>query len=327
MSETFAPPGEDFIRPFQVEGLDVRGRAVSLGASLDEILRKHDYPDPVARLLGEAILLTALFGASLKFDGRFTFQTRTDGAVSLIVVDYQTPGQLRGYARFDGEAVELAQAGEGAGLLGTGHLAMTVDQRSSHNRYQGIVAIEGNTLEDAVHQYFVQSEQIPTQIRVAVAENLSRGESGKALSQWRGGAVMVQFLPDAPERIRVRDLPGGDDPGAASGTEPAWEDEDDAWVEARSIAQTIEDHELTDPDISADRLLYRLFHERGVRVFEPQPVRHGCHCSRERIANVIGQFSADERTEMVENGEIVATCEFCNSVYRFDPGEFPVGRA
>lgn len=316
--------GDDSVRPFQVEGLDVRGRAVSLAASLDEMLHKHDYPDAVARLLGEAILLTALFGTSLKRDGRFVFQTNTDGPVSMLVVDYRTPGDVRGYARFDRDAVQALADGtrDEGGLLGQGHLAMTIEQGAETTRYQGIVALNGNTLEDAVHEYFQQSEQIPTRIRVAVAEILLREETGAARSAWRGGGVMVQFLPESEDRIRIRDLPGGDDPAAAESTAETVEDDDDAWVEARAIAETIEDHELTDPDISSDRLLFRLFHERGVRVFDSRPIRHRCQCTRERIAGVIAQFPETERQEMVQDGRIVVTCEFCNQVYEFAPSEF-----
>jgi len=290
-------------------------------------------------LLGEAILLTAMFGASLKFDGRFIFQTNTDGPVSLIVVDYRTPGTLRGYARFDRQAVEELASGsaDARAYLGSGHLAMTIDQGADTNRYQGIVALQDKTLEEAVHEYFLQSEQIPTYIRVAVAEILSRNESGETSSAWRGGGIMVQFLPDAPDRMTVRDLPGGDDPNApddasfdegdAEGEDAGGaglpEADDDAWIEARMMTETIEDHELTDPDIGSDRLLYRLFHERGVRVFEPNPLRHQCQCSRDKITGVIGQFSAQDRADMVQDGKIVVTCEFCNSVYEFEPSEFP----
>jgi len=324
--EQVAETGDDILRPFQVEGLDVRGRAVSLADSLDAILRKHDYPEPVARLLGEAILLTAMFGASLKSDGRFIFQTNTDGPVSLIVVDYRTPGIMRGYARYDQEAVEAAAAGNAgaAELLGNGHLAMTIDQGADTNRYQGIVALQDNSLEDAVHQYFMQSEQIPTFIRVAVAEIVSRDE-GETVRAWRGGGVMVQFLPESPERMRVRDIPGGDDPNADDNGDAESDglgDEDDAWVEARAIAETIEDHELTDPEIGSDRLLYRLFHERGVRVFEARALQHQCQCSREKVTGVIGQFSTQDRVDMIQDGKIIVTCEFCNSVYDFDPSDF-----
>lgn len=328
--EQIAETGEDILRPFQVEGLDVRGRAVSLGASLDAILRKHDYPEPVARLLGEAILLTSMFGASLKSEGRFIFQTNTDGPVSLIVVDYRTPGTLRGYARYDRQAVEVAIAGNAgaAALLGNGHLAMTIDQGADSNRYQGIVALQDNSLEDAVHQYFMQSEQIPTFIRVAVAEVLSRDAGGETSRAWRGGGVMVQFLPESPDRMRVRDIPGGDDPNGDDDSDSDTDsgdifgDDDDAWIEARAMTETIEDHELTDPDIGSDRLLYRLFHERGVRVFEPSPLRHQCQCSREKITGVIGQFTAQDRIDMIQDGKIIVTCEFCNSVYDFEPDEF-----
>ena len=328
VSETLAHTGEDSVRPFQVEGLDVRGRAVTLGVSLDEILRKHDYPEPVARILGEAILLTALFGASLKFDGRFIFQTSTDGPVSLILVDFRTPGDMRGYVRFDSEAVKdaLAHDADAPALLGKGHLALTIDQGADMHRYQGIVALEGNTLEEAVHQYFLQSEQIPTRIRIAVAEILSRDETGETRAGWRGGGVMVQFLPDAPDRMKLRDLPGGDDPNAPdeSEAETVLQDDDESWMEARAIAETIEDHELTDPDIGPDRLLYRLFHERGVRVFDSRPVRHQCQCSREKVSGIIGQFSTEDRTDMIQDGKILVTCEFCNTIYGFEPAEFDV---
>lgn len=331
VSEHFAATGvaigDDSLRPFQVEALDIRGRALTLGVSLNEILRKHDYPEPVARLLGEAVLLTAMFGASLKSEGRFIFQTNTDGPVSLIIVDYRTPGTLRGYARFDREAVDALVAGNNAGsleLLGNGHLAMTIDQGTDTSRYQGIVALKDNTLEEAVHQYFEQSEQIPTLVRVAVAEFLSRNADGETISSWRGGGVMVQFLPDAPDRLKVRDISGGDNPNAEPDEEDGGVDgeEDDAWLEARALAETIEDHELTDPEIGSDKLLYRLFHERGVRVFEPNVLEHRCQCSREKINGVISQFSGQDRIDMVQDGKIIVTCEFCNSVYGFEPAEF-----
>ncbi|HET8728674.1 MAG TPA: Hsp33 family molecular chaperone HslO, partial [Alphaproteobacteria bacterium] len=162
--------GDDVAVPFTLEKLDSRVRVVRLGPVLDAILTRHNYPEPVARLLGEAVVLTALIGSSLKFDGRFILQTQTDGPVNLIVVDLDAPDGLRGYARFDADAVMQAIArGETrpGQLLGKGHLAMTIDQGNHMDRYQGIVALEGGSLEDAAHTYFQQSEQTPTLVRLA----------------------------------------------------------------------------------------------------------------------------------------------------------------
>src|SRR4051812_15107645 len=161
-------PVDDAVLPFEVAALDLRGRLTRLGPALDRLLDKHNYPAPVAKLLGEAIVLTTLLGSSLKFDGRFILQTQTDGPVSLMIVDFQAPDRMRAYARFDAARLVAGQTtGE---LLGKGHLAMTVDQGPDMSRYQGLVALDGGTLEDAAHEYFLRSEQIPTKVRLAVGE-------------------------------------------------------------------------------------------------------------------------------------------------------------
>ncbi|MCC2113500.1 MAG: Hsp33 family molecular chaperone HslO, partial [Hyphomicrobiales bacterium] len=219
---------------------------------------------------------------------------------------------LRGYARYDEGA--LAADARPAELLGKGHLAMTIDQGGSRNRYQGVVVLDGESLEEAAHRYFAQSEQIPTIVRLAVAEVMGRSHA------WRAGGLIAQFLPAASDRLGHRDLPGGDAPeGAEAATEP---EEDDAWTEARSLVATIEDHELIDPEISADNLLFRLFHERGVRVFSPRPLADRCTCTEERIHTMLERFSADERRDMTVDDEIVVTCEFCSAEYRFTPDTF-----
>ncbi|NLH82787.1 MAG: Hsp33 family molecular chaperone, partial [Phyllobacteriaceae bacterium] len=294
------------------------GRTVHLGPSIDAILARHAYPAPVARLLAEAIALTALLGSSIKFDGRFILQTRTDGPVSMLVIDFQTPDGIRAYASFDAAGVEAAIAvgrTAPAELLGRGHLAMTVDQGPDMRRYQGVVVLEGESLEEVAHVWFRQSEQIPTRVRLAVAEMLTKGEGGAAHA-WRAGGVMVQFLPESEDRVRARDLHPGDAP---EGTELHDPETDDAWAEAEALMGTIEDVELTDPAVSAERLLFRLFHERGVRVFEPLRMEERCRCSRERVATMLGQFTAEQVDEMTVDGEIVVTCEFCSTKYHFDP--------
>ena len=291
------PPGDDLVLPFSVEALDVRGRVARLGPVVDSILAGHGYPPPVSRTLGEAVALTALLGASLKLEGRFQLQTRSDGPVSLLVVDFDAPDRLRGYARFDAARVADAQAAgraDPAAMLGAGHLAFTIDQGSAAQRYQGVVALAGQGLEQAAHEYFLRSEQIPTRVRLAVAETV-RAE-GSPGPRWRAGALLVQFLPKSPERQRQPDLDPGRKPEGYVAPEFR---EDEAWVEARSHADTVEDHELVDPTLTSERLLYRLFHERGVRVFPAQPLVHRCRCSRERILDMLRSFTPQERAEMI----------------------------
>jgi molecular chaperone Hsp33 len=302
---------DDSILPFAVEPLDLRGRVVRLGASINDILARHNYPAPVARVVGEATALTVLLGSALKFEGRLQLQTKSDGAIEMIVIDFDPPDRLRAFARFD--AGKLAATEPGGDLLGQGHLALMLEQGNDMARYQGIVELEGQGLEEAAHRYFRQSEQIPTFVRLAVAESLTGSQAS-----WRAGGLMVQFLPAAPRR--QADLPPGDVPEGASVLEFF---EDDAWVEAKVLAGTIEDHELVDPTLSSGRLLYRLFHERGVKVFAAQSVKAACRCSRTRIATMLRRFSLQERADMIgDNGKIGVTCEFCSTYRDFEPGEF-----
>jgi molecular chaperone Hsp33 len=314
--------GDDVVVPFTLEQLDSRGRVVRLGEALDQILTRHNYPAPVARLLGEAVVLASLIGSSLKFEGKFILQTQTNGPVNLIVVDLEAPDGLRGYARFDADAVQRAietgEAGPGK-LLGNGHLAMTVDQGTHMDRYQGIVALEGGSLEDVAHTYFQQSEQVPTLVRLAVAQLSRKGERG---AHWRAGGVLVQHLP--PHGLQTMpDLPGD---GDYSNPDTADKDfqESDKWTETRSLLGTVADDELADPEVSAERLLFRLFHETGVRVFDPIPLEERCTCSAERIEAMLrDNFTAEERQEMVINDdEIEVVCEFCSADYHFKLHEF-----
>jgi molecular chaperone Hsp33 len=311
---------DDTVMPFEVAKLDLRGRVVRLGPTVDEILARHAYPTPVAKLLGEAIVLTVMLGSALKIDGRFILQTQSDGPVRMLVVDFTSPDKVRACARFDKDRVAGAIASSkasGGALLGTGHLAMTIDQGLDMNRYQGLVALDGGTLEDAAHEYFLRSEQIPTRVRLAVAEELRAGEGGPS-HRWRAGGIMLQFLPKAPERARVADLHPGDAP---EGVEPHTIEEDDAWIEGQALISTVEDVELIDPALSSERLVYRLFHEPGVRVFRAAPVRAECSCSRDNVEAMLKSFSQADRDHMVEDGKISVTCEFCSANYQFAPNE------
>jgi len=310
---------DDTILPFAVNALDLRGRIVRLGAAVDTILSSHDYPAPVAKLLGEAIVLTAMLGSALKFEGRFILQTQSDGPVSMLVVNFTSPGQVRACARFDADRVAAAIAAneaEPGKLLGHGHLAMTIDQGPEMSRYQGLVPLEGGDLEQAAHEYFSRSEQIPTRVRLAVGEEFRSGNGARR--HWRAGGILLQFLPKSPERARQADLDPGDAP---AGTESHAPPEDEAWVEGRSLIATVEDIELIDPDLSNERLAYRLFHERGVRVFPATPVEAQCSCSRHSVETMLQSFSVQDRADMVEEGRITVTCEFCSSTYIFEPDE------
>ncbi len=310
-----APEGaDDAVLPFAVEALDVRGRAVRLGPAIDTLLARHAYPDAVARVLGEAAALAILLGSSLKFEGRFQLQTKTDGAIDMIVVDFDAPDRVRAYARYDEARLPTATPPRTGELVGRGILAMTIDQGTDASRYQGVVALDGQGFEEAAHQYFRQSEQIPTRVRLAVAEEISGGRHS-----YRAGGLLIQFLPTSPERVRQRDLPPGDAPAGHSAPEGG---EDDAWTEAKALVETVRDHELVDPSVSSERLLYRLFHERGVRVFAGLSVREECRCSRDRILRMMRNFPPGDRRDMVgDDGRIGVTCEFCSRHYDLDPAE------
>jgi molecular chaperone Hsp33 len=316
----FGFAGDDCVVPFEVSPLDIRGRIVQLGPALNHILARHDYPEPVARLLAEAIVLTVLLGTALKFEGKFILQIRSDGPVDLLVADFTTPSSLRAYARFDAErlADHLAVGGTSPSeLLGKGVLAMTIDQGEYTQRYQGIVELNGQSLDEVARTYFRQSEQIPTDIRMAVARHVVPGEYGPD-ERWRAGGMIIQFLPEAPERLRLPDLPGGDgDPG-----QDFSDIADGAWNEAVALLGTVEPSELLDPTVEPERLLYRLFHEHGVRVFEGTEILDDCSCSREKIRGILEGFTAEEITDSIEDGRIKVSCEFCSKQYEFDPAEF-----
>lgn len=298
MTDTLHSTTDDLVAPFQIEDAPVRGRIARLGGLIDEVLTRHDYPEPVANLLGEACALAALVGASLKFDGRLIIQAQGDGPVALAVADYDTSGALRGYCKFDPERVAEASRGfvrPGAQtLLGKGVFCMTIDQGPDTERYQGITAIEGETLALCAETYFAQSEQTPTRVRLAVGQ-VSEGTG----FVWRGGGLLIQNI---------------------AGDEDARGAHEDTWTRAQALFETVGDDELIDPAVTADRLLYRLFHEDGVRMFQPKPLKAFCRCSADRILDVLKSFPVEERADMIEDdGVIRVTCEYCSRVYDVAP--------
>ena len=304
-----AEMGDDLVLPFTVDRLNVRGRIAHLGPAVDEAVRQHAYPEPVARLLGEMLALTALLGTTLKFQGKLIAQAQTDGPVRLLVADFSAPGFIRGLARFDADAVRAAmEKGEATpeALLGSGQLVFTLDQGSHTRRYQGMVALSG-ALQQAAEEYFRQSEQIPTRVRLAAGPLVD--DNG---AHWRAGALMIQHLPPPS--------------GAEEDEQRRKAQNEDDWNTAQALFDTLEDQELLDPAISPERLAYRLFHEHDVRVFDPVRVQFRCGCSREGLLAVLRQFSREELGKMVEeDGRIHARCEFCATTYTFTPEELADG--
>ncbi len=312
--------GDDIVLPFRTVRSGVIGRLVRLGPAIDTILSRHDMPLPVAQALGEAVALTTMLGAALKFAGKLIVQTKTDGILDFLVVNFEAGGRVRGYARYSKKRfAELAASGaaiEQGTLLGTGHLAITIDQGGDMDRYQGVVALEGESLVEAALAYFRQSEQLPTFLRLAVARHYQAGEPGRSGTwHWRAGGLMIQSLAHAGGNPQAPRPEGSDD------AEPQAERAED-WRRAKLLAATVEDHELLDPTLSPQRLLYRLFHEEGVRALPPAPVEAYCRCSRERVAEFLRSFAEEGLADMREpDGSIKVTCEFCTATYRFAPGE------
>lgn len=293
------PVLDDLVQPFQIEPFAVRGRLVRLGPLIDDILTRHAYPEPAAVMLGEAIALAVALAGALKYDGVFTLQTKGDGPIKLMVADVTTSGAIRGYAQID-QARLAAMPPSGAGapvprLLGAGYLALTVDQGEHTDRYQGIVELQGGTLAQCVHHYFRQSEQVEAAIKVAVARVPDR--TGKA--RWRAGALMIQRLP------------------RESFTQER-EAEDDAWRRAAILMSSSTSAELVDPDLAAEALLFRLFHEDGVRAHAPHRLAAQCRCSRQRVEAMLCALRPDDLDDLKVDGRITVTCEFCSTVYPFD---------
>ena len=289
---------DDQALPFQIESSGLRGRLVRFGPALHEILNRHAYPPPVAALLGEMLTLAVLMATALKFDGFFTLQAKGNGPVSLLVADITSDGALRGYASYDAEKVAAASTDASASpvatWLGDGHLAFTIDQGEHTQRYQGIVQLVGETLASCLQHYFRQSEQIDAGIEVAV---------GKAPSgQWRSGGLMIQRVPDR----QSAQLPT---------------DREDDWRRAMVLMASVTQDELLSPSLASTELLYRLFHEDGVRVFDPVPLEMRCRCSAERVETMLRSFPRSEIETLKIDDNVVVTCEFCGHDYVYSDSD------
>jgi len=294
------------VRPFAIEGMDVKGRAVRLGTVAEQVIRAHDYPPSVARILGEFLALTALLGSLLKFNGILTLQTKSSGPIPMLVCDYEADGDgggtLRGYVDVDAE--KIRQYGKNAsfsGLIGSkadGFLALTIDQGADMERYQGIVDLKGDSLADVARNYFESSEQTPTEIKLISDQDPVTGH-------WRAGGIMVQHLArgeEGQERILERLTP-------------------EDWNRASLLMHSVKEAELLNPALDLDQLLFRLFNEDGVRVFAAAHLTRGCRCNPEKLLGVLQSFCAEDIEHMTVDGQITMDCRFCNKGWSFKPDE------
>lgn len=287
---------DNLVAPFSLDHAPVRGRIARLGESLDPILRRHDYPRPVALLLGEALALAALVGSLLKTEGRLIVQAQGEGPVPLLVAECGSDGALRGYARLaEGAAKTLRRENRMPpdALLGAGRLMMTLDLGGDTTPYQGMVPLDGDTLAACAERYFLSSEQTQTRIALSVGEVIGQGAP-----LWRGAGVLLQ-------RIAADDTRG----------DPA-----EDWSRATILFSTISDEEMLDPALPADRLLYRLFHEEGARMGKAVALKDQCTCNEERLINTMRQFPQEQLRELVEpDGLVHAKCQFCAREYQLTP--------
>jgi len=304
--KTFTKADDNVIQTFQLDKSSLRGRCVRLGSVLNEILEPHQYPNPVAHLVAETVTLTLLLSSMLKYEGIFTLQTKGDGPVSMLVADVTSEGKVRACASFDEERLEGArqqlsalkatEASQNhlAQYLGKGYIAFTVDQGEHAERFQGIVELDGASLVDCVQHYFNQSEQIGTGIKMAVGQD-SKGE-------WRSGGLMLQKMPEDDGNLEM----------------PLGNMDEDAWRRVMILMDSCTEDELLDPDLHSNVLLYRLFHEEQVRVFDPVEVSKECRCSDEKVRSMLSMMSDEDLNYMEKDGEISMRCEFCSYEYVYD---------
>ncbi|HRD65924.1 MAG TPA: Hsp33 family molecular chaperone HslO [Candidatus Competibacter sp.] len=265
----------DCLHRFLFEQLAARGEIVRLAATWQSVLERRTYPPAVRQVLGEAVAAAALLSATIKFDGLLTLQIQAKGPLRLVVVQVTSERALRALARWDGEP-EPAPLRD---LCGDGTLILTIDLGQGREPYQGMVSLRGNTLAEALEEYFAQSEQLPTRIDLAADERIAAG-------------LLLQRLPGADADA-------------------------DGWNRLGALVATLQPAELLELDTLI--LLRRLFHEEDMRLFDPDAFFYRCTCSRERTAAMLHTLNEDElRQTLDEQGTIHVDCEFCGHRYAFD---------
>ena len=293
---------EDVCQPFIIGNGAFRGRLVRLTGAVTEIIQRHRDPTEVSVLLAESIVAAIALASGLKYDGVFTLQVQGRGPVHTLVADITSAGDVRACAKYDREAVmaDLAKPrapGATPQLMGSsGHLAFTVDQGPDTERYQGIVALSGESLAESIHHYFRQSEQIESALKIAVGSPAADGS-------WTAGAVLIQRMPEDGGRPVDR------------------EEAEDAWRTAVILLGSLKDSELLDLGLSPAQILMRLYATVGIGLLERKPVRAKCRCSRERSERILASFPMEEVRSYAQDGVVHMTCEFCGTDYAFSESE------
>ena len=297
MNKKSHPLLEDTCLPFQIEGQDIKGRIVRLGHSVNEILSSHNYPNHISKLMGEVLAFTALIGSLMKYDGILTTQMKGDGPFRVLISDFHKEnktlnGNIRGYASFD----DIMKEGDSLqNMFGEdAYLAITIDQGSFMERYQGIVKLEGDTITHAAEEYFRSSEQLPTKIVLACDQD----EYGV----WQACAIMIQHYARSAEGEYVRD-------------ETKTKED---WNNSSILLSTIKKVELLDKKLSLQNLLIRLYHEAGLRVFDHTEVSANCRCSEDKIRTVLSSLNLKELKDVSEDGTVTVTCDFCKIDHKFE---------
>lgn len=295
---SFPLPDDSHVQTFHLERANLRGRIVRIGSVMNDIIKPHHYPAQVQNVVAEAVTLSLVLSSMLKYEGIFILQAQGDGAIKRVVCDVTSKFEVRATASYDADAIKaLPEQGEYTlkELMGKGYLAFTVDQGEHMERYQGIVELSGESFKASIQHYFDQSEQIWTSIRLAT----ERDEN----DNWRAGAIMLQHMPDHDK------IP--------QDAKPLEEN----WHRASILLATCTSEELLDPRLHDDTLLYRLFHEEGIRVFPAQKITKGCRCTPEKLRNILSTLSEEDKNEAVVDGKITMNCEFCNRNFDFQPEE------
>ncbi|WP_318499847.1 Hsp33 family molecular chaperone HslO [Photobacterium leiognathi] len=270
---------KDYLNRYLFDGVSVRGELVQLGDTYQQIISSTEYPAPVKNLLGELLVATSLLTATLKFEGSITVQVQGDGPVSLAVINGDQNQDLRGVARWEGDVKEGSSIHD---LMGKGYMVITIIPTQGE-RYQGVVGLEGDTLAECLEAYFKNSEQLRTRIWL---------RTGEFEGQPKAAGMLLQVMPDG------------------QGSESDFE-------HLETITDTVKNEELF--GLEAQDLLYRLYHQEEVKVFEPQEVNFECGCSRERSGSAVISLHPDEIEKILaEEGKVSLHCDYCGTDYDFD---------
>ena len=282
------------ITVFELDKLDIRGRALRVGDLVQDIISAHDYPDYINRCIAELVVLSSLFSSLFKFEGIFSLQIQTDGAVKMLACDVTSMGGVRACASYEGEDTPDT-------LFGKGYMVFTVDQGADKERYQGIVDLKNDSLIDSVQHYFNQSEQIPTGLKLFIDQNKDK--------QWQASAMLLQRMPGHGESMQEKNKPR---------VEKDSETQIADWQHAMVMMSSLTDEEMFDNTLEMNDVLIRLFHDQeGVRVYEPVQLKKHCRCTSDKLLSVLRSLSDDEKDDLIEDGAVEVRCDYCGENYTF----------